>query len=98
MRKILLAILCLAIGINAQTPKITVIKAGKLIDTENGKVLENQTILIENNIIKAVGANVQIPTGAIVIDLSNATVMPGFTDMHVHLINDLSENTPTLLP
>jgi imidazolonepropionase-like amidohydrolase len=90
MRKILLAILCLAIGINAQTPKITVIKAGKLIDTENGKVLENQTILIENNIIKAVGANVQIPTGAIVIDLSNATVMPGFTDMHVHLINDTS--------
>lgn len=86
MRKIifLLAMLCLVLSINAQTPKITVIKAGKLIDTEKGVVLENQLILIENNIIKAVGANVQIPTGATVIDLSNATVMPGFIDTHVH--------------
>lgn len=86
MRKIifLLAMLCLVLNINAQTPKITVIKAGKLIDTEKGVVLENQVILIENNIIKAVGANVQIPTGATVIDLSNATVMPGFIDTHVH--------------
>lgn len=74
-----------AFGAAAQTAKITVIKAGKLIDTENGKVLENQIILIENNIIRQVGANVQIPAGATVIDLSNATVMPGFIDAHVHL-------------
>jgi imidazolonepropionase-like amidohydrolase len=87
MRKIvlLLAVLSLAIGISAQTPKVTVIKAGRLIDTENGRVLENQTVLIENNIIKAVGPNVTIPADATVIDLSNATVMPGFLDMHVHL-------------
>lgn len=69
----------------AQTAKVTVIKAGKLIDTENGKVLENQLILIENNIIKAVGAEVRIPAGASIVDLSSATVMPGFIDAHVHL-------------
>lgn len=86
---ILLTIFLSAVlSLTAQAPKITVIKAGKLIDTENGKVLENQLILIENNIIRAVGANVQIPAGATVIDLSNATVMPGFMDMHVHLMND----------
>jgi imidazolonepropionase-like amidohydrolase len=92
MRKIYFVILlglCLILSANAQqTAKITVIKAGKLIDTENGKVLENQLILIENNIIKSVGANIQIPSGATIIDLSNATVMPGFIDMHVHLTGE----------
>lgn len=90
MRKILssflLAILFLGtvFNINAQNSKITVIKAGKLIDTEKGVVLNNQMILIENNVIKQVGANITIPAGATVIDLSNATVMPGFVDTHVH--------------
>ncbi|MEK7724254.1 MAG: amidohydrolase family protein [Acidobacteriota bacterium] len=92
MKKLLLSAILLisvfAILAVAQTPKITVIKAGKLIDTEKGVVLNNQMILIENNFIKAVGANIQIPTNATVIDLSNATVMPGFIDMHVHLMND----------
>jgi len=68
----------------AQTPKVTLIKAGKLIDTENGKVLENQLILIEDNIIKAIGTTLKVPDGANIIDLSNSTVMPGFIDTHVH--------------
>lgn len=97
MKKTLNAFFCiilltafLAALINAQNTTITAIKAGKLIDTENGKVLENQTILIENNIIKQIGTNVTIPNGATIIDLSNATVMPGLIDMHVHLMNDTS--------
>lgn len=72
------------IAVPAQSAKVTAIKAGRLIDTEKGVVLENQIILVENNIIKAVGANVAIPAGATVIDLSKATVMPGFIDTHVH--------------
>jgi imidazolonepropionase-like amidohydrolase len=94
MRKITYSVLgvflflVLGFGAKAQTAKVTVIKAGKLIDTENGKVLENQIILIENNIIRQVGADVQIPAGATVIDLSNATVMPGFIDAHVHLTGE----------
>jgi imidazolonepropionase-like amidohydrolase len=77
-------IICSA-GIRAQTKTTTVIKAGKLIDTENGKVLENQLILIENDTIKAVGGNIAIPKNATVIDLSKATVLPGLVDCHTHV-------------
>ncbi len=68
----------------AQT-KVTAIKAGRLIDTATGRVLENQTIVIEGETIKAVGTNITVPAGAEVIDLSRMTVMPGFTDSHVHI-------------
>lgn len=73
---------------SAQTPKLTVIKAGRLIDTVSGKVLENQLILIEGDTIKAVGPDLAIPPGAEVIDLSRSTVLPGLTDSHVHISGD----------
>lgn len=98
MRKIICSILSavLFLGsvsfVNAQAVSVTVIKAGKLIDTVNGKVLTNQMILIENDIIKAVGANLTIPPGAKVIDLSNGVVMPGFIDTHTHITGDADEN------
>jgi imidazolonepropionase-like amidohydrolase len=89
MKKIYYVILICALlmsVVNAQqTAKTTVIKAGKLVDTINGKVSENQIILIENDIIKAVGTNIQIPKDANVLDLSNATVIPGLIDCHVHI-------------
>jgi imidazolonepropionase-like amidohydrolase len=92
MRKLLLPLL-MALNIatiNAQTKTVTVIKAGKLIDTENGKVLENQLILIENDTIKAVGSSIAIPKNATIIDLSKATVLPGLIDCHTHLTSQPS--------
>lgn len=97
MKKILSAFLISAfsffnISVFAQNkpPMTTFIKAGRLIDTKNGKVLENQGILIEGQRIKAVGAVVdiqkQVPAGAKTIDLSNATVLPGLADCHTHVL------------
>lgn len=84
--KIFVAILLCVLASNAfAQAKITVVKAGRLIDTASGRVLENQTIIVEGETIKAVGANLAVPAGAAVIDLSRMTVMPGFTDSHVHI-------------
>lgn len=69
---------------NAQTPALTAIKAGRLIDPDSGTASANQVILIEGEKIKAVGSDVAIPAGATVIDLSKLTVLPGLVDAHTH--------------
>jgi len=63
----------------------TVIRAGHLINPENGKILPNQNILIEKGKITSVGDNTTVPPDATVIDLSNKYVLPGLVDAHSHL-------------
>jgi imidazolonepropionase-like amidohydrolase len=97
-RAILLCFLALSIVLFAiTTPKtgaqsaqlgpsrVIAIKAGKLIDPEKGTTAANQIILVRGRKIEAVGANVQIPADAQVIDLSKSTVLPGLFDAHTHL-------------
>jgi imidazolonepropionase-like amidohydrolase len=102
MKKILLTNLLifslLQTALFAQTPrssratpaKQTLIRAGRLIDVRSGRVLENQGILIENDRIKSVGdfpATVALlPPGTRIIDLSRATVLPGLSDCHTHVL------------
>ena len=79
----------------AATSAITAVKAGRLVDPETGKAATNVVILVEGEKIKAVGADVAIPTGADVIDLSDLTVLPGLVDAHTHLgltYKDVPEN------
>jgi len=85
MKKIFLFLLMSAGIFSFAQNKITVIKAGKLIDTENGKVLTDQIIIIDSDTIKAIGRNLAIPAGATIIDLSKATVLPGLIDCHTHI-------------
>jgi imidazolonepropionase-like amidohydrolase len=69
----------------AGTEAVIAIKAGKVLDPETGKTSANQIILVEGKKIKEIGAAVAIPAGAQVLDLSDATVMPGLFDAHTHL-------------
>lgn len=63
------------------------IQAGKLVDTKNGKVLSEKTIIVSGNKIKSVENGFVAPKNSSdsLIDLRNMTVLPGLTDMHVHL-------------
>lgn len=65
----------------------TYLHCGKLIDTKNGKVLGNTTVIIEGNKISAVEKGFIMPESQDerIIDLKNKTVLPGLIDMHVHL-------------
>ncbi len=81
-----LAIVCVSWLLSAAVlAEITAIKAGRLVDPETGRVAANQVILVDGEKITAVGANVTIPAGAAVIDLSSLTVLPGLVDAHTHL-------------
>ena len=85
MKRHLFALLLLTLAAAHAAAQATVIRAGRLIDPETGRAAQNQTIVVEGWKIKAVGANVEIPKGANVIDLSRSTVMPGLFDAHTHL-------------
>lgn len=65
--------------------QVTVIKAGRMIDSDAGTVLTHQVIVIRENKFESVGKNLAIPSEAKVIDLSGMTVIPGLIDCHTHL-------------
>jgi imidazolonepropionase-like amidohydrolase len=65
--------------------QITALRVGHLVDPETGRVADNQIILIQDGKFTAIGANVQIPAGAEVVDLSRSYVSPGLVDAHNHL-------------
>jgi imidazolonepropionase-like amidohydrolase len=62
-----------------------VIRTGRLIDGASNSPINQALIVIENDRIVAVGADVQIPAGARTIDLSSYTVLPGLVDAHTHV-------------
>src|SRR6202521_4100579 len=89
MRRLLIAIglsLVLSMLALCQTPHRVAILAGKLIDGKSDKPLENVLIVIEGDKIASVVAGGSAPAGVEVIDLSKATVLPGFIDGHTHLL------------
>jgi imidazolonepropionase-like amidohydrolase len=75
--------------------QVTVIKAGRLIDTRTGAVTTNPVVVVEGGVIKAVGASLAVPAGATVIDLGTQTLMPGLVDAHTHLLQNYDPKLPS---
>jgi imidazolonepropionase-like amidohydrolase len=63
----------------------TVLHAARMLDISAGKIVSPGEVLIQDNRIVAAGSSVDRPVNAQVIDLGDATLMPGLIDAHVHL-------------
>ncbi|QNJ97893.1 metal-dependent hydrolase family protein [Constantimarinum furrinae] len=91
--KSLLIALCflISLGINSQD---LFLHCGKIIDTKNGEVLTNKTIIVSGDKIIAIEDGFSFPKseGYQIIDLKSKTVLPGLIDMHVHLEGETGPN------
>ncbi len=72
-------------GLQAADGGVTILKAARLIDGRGGPPLAPAMVAIEGDRIAAVGTSLPIPTGARVIDLGGATLLPGLIDLHTHM-------------
>jgi imidazolonepropionase-like amidohydrolase len=89
-RSVAAALAVALLSTSAIAADITIIKAGSLFDSINGKVIRDAVIVVEDDKITAVGGSgTQIPDGAKVIDLSSSFVLPGVMDMHTHVVGNL---------
>jgi len=68
------------------TAKRIAIRAGHLIDGKSDKTLDNVLILIDGEKIVSVTPGGSPATGTEIIDLSKSTVLPGFIDLHTHVL------------
>ena len=90
--EMILVMLCLtacnsAASNNTPTPMNSYAITGvAVVDVEKGIALPDQTVIIEDNVIRAVGnqAEVAVPAGTRVIDGRGLYLMPGLVDAHVH--------------
>jgi imidazolonepropionase-like amidohydrolase len=92
-RTVLLLSMVLTLGIPplaAQSPpaQITVLRAARMIDGTGAPPIVPAMIRIEGERIVEVGTNVRIPSGARVVELGDATLLPGLIDLHTHLTGD----------
>src|SRR5947208_7490233 len=84
-------------------PRVVAVRAGRLFDSKIGQMLTRQVVLLQGERITEVGpeAQIKIPAGAQVIDLSQATVLPGLIDAHTHMFNTprpgMTRETSTLI-
>src|SRR2546430_7990426 len=69
----------------AKADQVVAIRAAQMFDARSGALVSNPVVLIKGDRVTDVGANLQIPAGARVIDLGSATMMPGMIDTHVHV-------------
>jgi imidazolonepropionase-like amidohydrolase/Tol biopolymer transport system component len=89
----------ISIGLTLKTDVptgIVALKGARIITMKGDEVIEQGTILIENNKITSIGkaAEVNIPANAKVLDVTGKTIMPGIVDVHAHLHTSPDGITP----
>ena len=93
MKRLLIALALFASTASAQQqPRIVALKAARLFDGTSDSIIRNATVVVTGDRITAVGTNAAIPPNAQIIDLGDATLLPGFIDAHVHLTEESGAN------
>jgi imidazolonepropionase-like amidohydrolase len=89
-----LTLVTLSLAVSAATaaagPKTTIVKAAHLFDGKSDQVVSPGVVVVQDGKIVAAGAKVTEPAGAEVIDLGNATLLPGLMDAHTHMTSEAS--------
>jgi imidazolonepropionase-like amidohydrolase len=78
-------------------PRTVAVRAGRMFDSKSGQMLAKQVVVLRGDRITEVGpeAHIKIPAAAQVVDLSQATVLPGLIDAHTHMFNQRGPKTTT---
>lgn len=66
-------------------PKPVVLKSARLYDGKSNRMVSPGVVIVQGNMIAAIGPAAVVPADAIMIDLGEATLLPGFIDAHTHL-------------
>ncbi|HEX4962518.1 MAG TPA: amidohydrolase family protein [Thermoanaerobaculia bacterium] len=76
-------------------PQLIAIRAGRLVDADQGVVLADRWLIVRGERIESIlPGSASAPAGARVIDLSSYTVLPGLIDCHSHLIGEVQSASP----
>ena len=81
-----------ATGQQKKASKSYVLKAARLFDGKSNSLITPGVVVVTDGKIAGTGSNASVPTEAEVIDLGNATLLPGFIDAHTHLTMTYSED------
>ena len=73
-------------------PQTIVLKAAHLFDGRSGKLDSPGLLVVQGKTIVGVGANAAVPADARVVELGDATLLPGYIDAHTHIAYDYNEN------
>ncbi|MEA2604903.1 MAG: hypothetical protein QOF89_5895 [Acidobacteriota bacterium] len=87
-----LMLLWMVVPAAGQSPGPIVLKAARVFTSTSDRPLAPGMVVVEGDHITQVGQNLTVPPGAQVIDLGDATLLPGFIDAHVHMAMEMSDD------
>ena len=71
---------------------VTALRAARLFDGASDAAIADAVVLVQGSRITAAGARIAIPAGAQIVDLGDATILPGFIDAHTHVTDESSDD------